>query len=155
MTAKEAYGSLIWKAPTLSAVVRILHNPAYAGAYVYGRSEYFSERRSPKTGKASAHVRNVAQWPVRITEHHPAYIGWEEFVKNQEQLRQNWGHEENRGVPREGRALLQGSSIAGLWPENERSEPGGEREPFALLRLRARLPRRGRKIMPVYDLTAH
>ena len=114
VTAKEAYGSLIWKAPTLSAVVRILHNPAYAGAYVYGRSEYFSERRSPKTGKASAHVRNVAQWPVRITEHHPAYIGWEEFVKNQEQLRQNWGHDENRGVPREGRALLQGIVYCGV-----------------------------------------
>jgi DNA invertase Pin-like site-specific DNA recombinase len=114
VTAKEAYGSLIWKTATLSAVVRILHNPAYAGAYVYGRSEYFSDRRSPKTGKASAHVRNVAQWPVRITEHHPAYIGWEEFVKNQEQLRQNWGHEENRGVPREGRALLQGIVYCGV-----------------------------------------
>ena len=114
VVAKEEYGSLIWKPPTLSAVVRILHNPAYAGAYVYGRSEYFSERRSPKTGKASVHVRNVAQWPVRITEHHPAYIGWEEFVKNQEQLRQNWGHDENRGVPREGRALLQGIVYCGV-----------------------------------------
>jgi hypothetical protein len=82
VTAKEAYGALIWKEPTLSTVVRILHNPAYAGAYVYGRPEYFSERRSPKTGKASAHVRNVAQWPVRIPEHHTAYVGWEEFVKN-------------------------------------------------------------------------
>lgn len=110
VTAKEAYGSLIWKEPTLSTVVRILHNPAYAGAYVYGRSEYVSERRSPKTGKASAHVRNVAQWPVRITEHHPAYIGWEEFVKNQEQLRQNWGREDNRGVPR----LLQGIVYCGV-----------------------------------------
>jgi len=114
VTAKEGYGALIWKEPTLSAVVRILHNPAYAGAYVYGRSEYFSERRSPKTGKASAHVRNVAQWPVRIPEHHPAYIGWEEFVKNQEQLRQNWGHDESRGVPREGRALLQGIVYCGV-----------------------------------------
>jgi Recombinase len=35
--AKEGYGSLVWKAPTLGAVFRILHNPAYAGAYVYGR----------------------------------------------------------------------------------------------------------------------
>jgi hypothetical protein len=51
---------------------------------------------------------------VRITEHHPAYIGWEEFVKNQEQLRQNWGHDENRGVPREGRALLQGIIYCGI-----------------------------------------
>ena len=114
VTASEAYGALIWKEPTLSTVVRILHNPAYAGAYVYGRSEYLSERRSPKTGKASAHVRNVAQWPVRITEHHPAYIGWEEFVNNQEQLRQNWGHDDNRGVPREGRALLQGIVYCGV-----------------------------------------
>ena len=114
VTAKEAYGALIWKEPRLSTVVRILHNPAYAGAYVYGRSEYFSERRSPKTGKAAVHVRNVAQWPVRIPEHHPAYIGWEEFMKNQEQLRQNWGQDENRGVPREGRALLQGIVYCGI-----------------------------------------
>jgi DNA invertase Pin-like site-specific DNA recombinase len=114
VTGKEGYGSLIWKAPTLSAIIRILHNPAYAGAYVYGRWEYSNERRSPKTGKASAHARSVAQWPVNITEHHPAYIRWEEFVKNQEQLRENWSHEGNRGVPREGRALLQGMVYCGV-----------------------------------------
>jgi DNA invertase Pin-like site-specific DNA recombinase len=114
VTAQESYGSLIWKAPSLSAVIRILHNPAYAGAYVYGRSEYSSERRSPKTGKASARMRCVTQWPVNLSEHHPGYISWEEFVKNQEQLRQNWSHEGNRGVAREGRALLQGIVYCGI-----------------------------------------
>jgi hypothetical protein len=34
--AKEAYGTVVWKTPTLSTVIRILQNPAYAGAYVYG-----------------------------------------------------------------------------------------------------------------------
>jgi DNA invertase Pin-like site-specific DNA recombinase len=114
VTAQERYGSLVWKAPTLSTVIRILHNPAYAGAYVYGRSEYSNERRSPKTGKASAHVRSVEQWPVKITAHHAAYIRWEEFVRNQERLRQNWSHDGNRGVPREGRALLQGIVYCGV-----------------------------------------
>ena len=114
VTAQEGYGSLVWKAPTLSTVIRILHNPAYAGAYVYGRSEYSNERRSPRTGKASPHARSVEQWPVKITAHHPAYIGWEEFVKNQERLRQNWSHDGNRGVPREGRALLQGIVYCGV-----------------------------------------
>ena len=114
LTAREGYGSLIWKAPTLSAVIRLLHNPAYAGAYVYGRWEYLSERRSPRTGKAAAHTRCVAQWPVKITEHHPAYVRWEEFVKNQERLRQNGSHDGNRGVPREGRALLQGIVYCGV-----------------------------------------
>src|SRR6266446_3442376 len=37
VVAEEGYGSLNWKTPTLSAVVRILHNPGYAGAYVFGR----------------------------------------------------------------------------------------------------------------------
>lgn len=114
VTAKESHGLLVWKVPTLSAVIRILHNPAYAGAYVYGRWEYLSERRSPKTGKASVHARSVAQWPVNITEHHSAYLNWEEFVKNQERLRQNWSHEGNRGVPREGSALLQGIVYCGV-----------------------------------------
>lgn len=58
ITVREAYGSLIWKSLTLSAAIRILHNPAYAEAYVYGRREYLSERRSPKMGKASARARN-------------------------------------------------------------------------------------------------
>src|SRR3982751_2044710 len=35
VTAQEEYGALLWKVPTLSAVIRLLHNPAYAGAYVY------------------------------------------------------------------------------------------------------------------------
>jgi len=39
MTTRDGYGSLIWQTPSLSAVVRILHNPAYAGVYVFGRWE--------------------------------------------------------------------------------------------------------------------
>jgi DNA invertase Pin-like site-specific DNA recombinase len=39
VVSKGAYGTLVWKRPTLSAVVRILENPAYAGAYTYGRWE--------------------------------------------------------------------------------------------------------------------
>ena len=54
VVSKDAYGTLIWKRPTLSAVVRILENPAYAGAYAYGRWEYRTDARSPKTGKAGA-----------------------------------------------------------------------------------------------------
>jgi DNA invertase Pin-like site-specific DNA recombinase len=108
VVSKDAYGILVWKRPALSAVVRILENPAYAGAYAYGRCEYRSEQRSPKTGKARAHQRPQAQWPVLLLEHHPAYVSWEEFMQTQEQLRQNWQHNGSRGVARQGSALLQG-----------------------------------------------
>jgi len=106
--SKDTYGTLAWKRPTLSSVVRILENPAYAGAYAYGRWEYRADARSPKTGKARARLRQRDQWPVLIQQHHPAYVSWEEYMQTQEQLRQNWLRDGGRGVARQGRALLQG-----------------------------------------------
>ena len=114
MTTREGYGALIWKTPSLSAVVRVLHNPAYAGAYVFGRWEYSGDRRSTKTGKVLPHQVPMAQWRVKIEAHHPAYLSWEEYVKNGERLRQNWNCEGTRGVAREGNALLQGMVYCGI-----------------------------------------
>jgi DNA invertase Pin-like site-specific DNA recombinase len=111
---REGYGSLLWKAATLSAVVRILHNPAYAGAYVFGRWDYSGTRRSSKSGKVLPHLLSVAQWPVNLLNHHASYLEWGEFVKNQERLRQNWNREGGRGVAREGNALLQGIAVCGI-----------------------------------------
>ena len=108
VAGKEDYGALAWKAPTLSAVVRLLTNPAYAGAYVYGRARYAREQRSPKTGKALARRRALAEWPVLLPDHHPGYLSWEEFVHNRDQLHANWGRSGGPGVAREGTALLQG-----------------------------------------------
>jgi DNA invertase Pin-like site-specific DNA recombinase len=114
VATREGYGSLIWKTPSLSAVIRILRNPAYAGVYVFGRWEYSGDRRSAKTGKVLPHQVPVAQWPVKIDAHHAAYLSWEEYVKNCERLHQNWSGEETHGVAREGNALLQGIVYCGI-----------------------------------------
>ena len=113
VVAKEGYGTVVWKTPTLSAIIRILQNPAYAGAYVFGRWDYSNDRRSVKNGKKLPHLRPVAQWPVNIEAHHPGYLSWEEFVSTQLRLRQNWNREGSRGVAREGTALLQGLVVCG------------------------------------------
>ncbi len=111
--ATEEYGTVVWKTPTLSTVIRILQNPAYAGAYVYGRWDYSGDRRSLKTGKMLPHLRPVAQWPVHLDAHHPSYLSWEEFMSNQARLRQNWNRDGRRGVARDGTALLQGIVVCG------------------------------------------
>ena len=114
VATREGYGSLVWKTASLSAVVRILRNPAYAGVYVFGRWGYSGDRRSKKTGKVLPHQIPMAEWPVKIHAHHPAYLRWEEYVKNGERLHQNWNGEETRGVAREGKALLQGIVHCGI-----------------------------------------
>jgi DNA invertase Pin-like site-specific DNA recombinase len=106
-------GQLDWKDATLGALMRILNNPAYAGAYVYGRCEYDASRRYRKTGKARPKLRTVDQWPVCLVSHHEAYLSWDEFRQNQRRLRQNWFRSMTRGAAREGTALLQGIAWCG------------------------------------------
>lgn len=110
----EGYGTPAWTAPTLGAVVRLLTNPAYAGAYVYGRGDYTGERRSARTGKAVARRRPLTDWTVCIQDHHPGYLTWEAFMRNQERLRDNWPRAGGAGVARDGAALLQGIVRCGV-----------------------------------------
>ena len=106
---------IVWRRPDSARVLHILKNPAYAGAYVYGRRRYDPTRRTaghPKSGTV-----RVAQedWPVCLQEAHPGYIHWEEFLANQQQLADNVNHYEanHHGAPRQGCALLQGIVVCG------------------------------------------
>jgi Recombinase zinc beta ribbon domain len=88
--------------------MRMLHNPTYAGTYVYGQFAYDAFARSPTTGKAKTRLRPLEDWPVCRQKAFPAYIAWEQFVANQSLLRANWYRADSRGAPRKGAALLQG-----------------------------------------------
>jgi len=107
------HAQLKWKEPDFADLMRILHNPTYAGAYVYGQNEYDSFDRSPTNGKAKTHPRPIEEWPVCLQGVYPAYISWEQFVENQRVLRANWYRYESRGAPRKGKALLQGIVFCG------------------------------------------
>src|SRR5262249_52812256 len=102
------HGMIRWKVPTLSDIMRLLHNPTYAGAYAYGQKAYDPFERSPTTGRAKTKSRAVADWPVCLRDVYPAYLSWDQFVRNQQALRDNWFRQGSRGAPRNGRALLQG-----------------------------------------------
>jgi hypothetical protein len=106
-------GRIVWKAPTLSALVRLLHNPTYASVYVYGQCAYDALERSETTGKAKPRVRPMEEWPVCVHEAFPAYLSWEQFQRNQQVLRANWYRASSRGAPRQGAALLQGIAFCG------------------------------------------
>jgi DNA invertase Pin-like site-specific DNA recombinase len=99
-----------WAEATYPAVHDLLTNPAYAGAFVFGRTKV--SRRLDEAGRvvARAHELPIEEWEVCLPEHHPGYIDWPTYLANRARLRANWRPPagEGGGAAREGRALLQG-----------------------------------------------
>ena len=93
----------------------MLHNPVYAGVYVFGRLPRSTALVDGEIRQVRTRLEDPSEWPVRIDDAHPAYISWETYMSNQEKLRQNRARigGEPRGAPREGPALLGGLLICG------------------------------------------
>ncbi|MGQ7848829.1 recombinase family protein, partial [Granulosicoccus sp. 3-233] len=106
-------GDMHWGSLNHSRILQILHNPRYAGAFVYGRT------RTGRNANLQPTPIRVAQenWQVLIPEAHVGYITWEEFEQNQATLKRNagaFGNGRRGSVPREGVALLQGRILCGF-----------------------------------------
>jgi DNA invertase Pin-like site-specific DNA recombinase len=115
-------GELLWKEPTEAILVEILHNPAYAGAFVYGRRPTDPLRRR-RGHRGSGMVRKpMEEWVTIHQGAYPAYISWEQYLQNQARLAENTveAHAKQaavrgaRGAAREGEALLQGLMCCGM-----------------------------------------
>jgi DNA invertase Pin-like site-specific DNA recombinase len=99
-----------WAEATYPAVHDFVSNPAYAGAFVFGRTKV--RKRVESGGIVVTRVCDLPmeEWEVCIPGHHPGYISWEQYLANRDRLRSNWrtGPGDAGGALREGRALLQG-----------------------------------------------
>ena len=103
-----------WTLPSDGSLARVLKNPLYAGAYVWGRRQVQESLDAAQRPVKRVRERRREDWPVLIPDHHPGYISWEEFEKNQAQIRANYRGPAQVGAPREGRSLLQGLILCGL-----------------------------------------
>ena len=108
-------GELVWSELLHCRARQIIHNPRYAGAFVFGRTKH---RRLPNGKYASRQVPSE-EW-ILLRDMHPGYISWEEHLSNRERVKSNalaWSSERRRGPAREGPALLQGLVICGACGE--------------------------------------
>ena len=108
----DRFGDLVWKKPKVSAILSTLKNPAYAGAFVYGRTR---TTRDP-SGKTTTKRLPIEEWRICVKDKYPAYINWETFEKIQAMLRDNYAEydrNKSRGVPRPGAAMLHGIVYCG------------------------------------------
>ena len=106
-------GELVWGALTHNRTRQVLHNPRYAGAFVFGRH---GQHRSPD-GRMRPTPLPREQWHTLLLDAHPGYITWEQYEENQKTLRDNacaHGRDRRQSPPREGPALLQGLVMCGV-----------------------------------------
>jgi len=110
----DRFGEVAWRTPTDGMIAAILKNPAYAGAFVYGRTR--SRQATYASGKLITARCPMAEWKVVVQDRYPAYVGWADFERIQAMLHDNhaeYARNQTRGVPRDGAALLQGSVWCG------------------------------------------
>jgi DNA invertase Pin-like site-specific DNA recombinase len=111
----HATSAIQWVAPTYTAIHHVLTNPAYAGAYAYGKTR--QERSVDAQGSVTTRTRHLPldQWAVLLPEHHPGFIDWETFLANQARIDANVHPQPHQvgGAVREGPALLQGLATCG------------------------------------------
>lgn len=104
-------GDLEWHRPNRNTLLNVLHNPAYAGAYVYGRRPTDPRRKKPGRSGTGRTVAVPSSWQVCIQDRLPAYISWQRYEDNIKQLAAN----RNRAMStqRRGQALLSGLLVCG------------------------------------------
>jgi DNA invertase Pin-like site-specific DNA recombinase len=105
-------GDVFWVELTHSRALQVLHNPRYAGAFVYGRRR----TRKKADGKEAYRMLPREEW-ILLPDLHPGYISWERYEENQRRLRENaqaLGDDRRKSPPREGPALLQGLVLCGV-----------------------------------------
>jgi DNA invertase Pin-like site-specific DNA recombinase len=123
------HGELGWAQPRPSRVLQILTNPTYAGAYVFGRREQTIGLKNGKVVRRHARIA-VDGWKILHRDHHPAYISWEEFLKNQKLLQDNRPRRDcpdRHGAPMKGEALLQGIVLCGQCGHRMSAAYGGKK----------------------------
>jgi len=102
--------SVVWKLPVYNTLHKIVTNPIYAGAYVFGRTVTRTKVTSGRATKIAGVRRDQPDWTVFLRDHHEGYISWADYDAARVQLRENAQMKGlmSRGAARKGEALLAG-----------------------------------------------
>jgi DNA invertase Pin-like site-specific DNA recombinase len=100
----------VWRLPIYANIHAVLTNPVYAGAYAFGKTEKRTKFVDGRARRSFGHPKPRSEWMILIRDHHPGYIPWEEYERNQAMIAANTQGHSGAGpkAGRGGRALLSG-----------------------------------------------
>ena len=95
-------------------MISTLRNPAYAGAFVYGRTR--TEHTGLSAQRCQQKILPMNQWKICVKDKYPPYVDWGTFEEVQAIRTDNYAEYDRnctRGIARPGKALLQGLVYCG------------------------------------------
>ena len=116
-------GETDWKPLAHHTVLRVLHNPRYAGCFTYGRHAHHKQ----PGGKTTTTLLPRQEWISFIPGAHPGYITLDQYDANLARLAANaaaHGRDRRRAAPRRTRAAAGHHHLRPLRAADDRPLPG-------------------------------
>ena len=100
-------GAVEWRRPRYSTIHELIANPAYGGAYAYGKTGV-AVRYHGAGAKARPRRKPRAEWLALKPDAHEGYVDWDRAEAIRKMVSENVPTAGTRGAPKHGAALLSG-----------------------------------------------
>lgn len=107
LPARCADGSIVWRRPRYSTLHQIIDNPAYGGAYAYGKTGA-TVRYGGSGAKSGVRRKAREDWLALQPGTHKGYVEWERAEAIRKMVSDNVPTSRCHGAPKHGAALLAG-----------------------------------------------
>lgn len=96
-------GEVVWRRPTYATIHRMIVNPAYGGAYAYGKTQ-----APPGFGTSAVRRKDREEWLALKPGAHEGYVSWERAEAIRKMVSDNVPQSRHHGAAKQGAALLAG-----------------------------------------------
>ncbi|MER3353822.1 MAG: recombinase family protein, partial [Hoeflea sp. D1-CHI-28] len=96
-------GEVVWRRPTYATIHRMIVNPAYGGAYAYGKTQ-----APPGFGTSAVRRKDREEWLALKPGAHEGYVSWERAEAIRKMVSDNVPQSRHHGAAKHGAALLAG-----------------------------------------------
>ena len=107
LPARQRDGAILWRRPCYGSIHRMVTNPAYGGAYAYGRTGA-AVRYDGAGARPGSRRKPRGEWLALRPGTHEGYVDWEQAEAIRGMVSDNTPASRHHGAPKHGDALLAG-----------------------------------------------
>lgn len=107
LPAKRQDGQTVWRRPYYQTIHRMITNPAYGGAYAYGKTKAVAGYNGSGMQMKNEH-RPRDEWLALMPGTHEGYVTWDQAEAIRKMVSENVPSSKHHGAAKHGNALLSG-----------------------------------------------